>query len=150
METSNKPLGMVVGQMMKEIFQVLKKRVDKQSGSKITMEQFGLLHAISKEKVDVIQKDMAEIMGKDKSAILRMIDSLEEKDFVRRVVDKNDRRKNYIMVSKKGEQTLEQHLKIASELSDELLEGLSQSEIETFYSVIDYIKRKAEKLKTNS
>jgi len=89
-------------------------------------------------------------MGKDKSAILRMIDSLEEKDFVRRVVDKNDRRKNYIMVSKKGEQTLEQHLKIASELSDELLEGLSQSEIETFYSVIDYIKRKAEKLKTNS
>jgi len=141
---------MVVGQMMKEIFQVLKKRVDKQSGSKITMEQFGLLHAISKEKVDVIQKDMAEIMGKDKSAILRMIDSLEEKDFVRRVVDKNDRRKNYIMVSKKGEQTLEQHLKIASELSDELLEGLSQSEIETFYSVIDYIKRKAEKLKTNS
>ena len=50
---------MVVGQMMKEIFQVLKKRVDKQSGSKITMEQFGLLHAISKEKVDVIQKDMA-------------------------------------------------------------------------------------------
>lgn len=150
METSNKTLGLVIGQMMKEVFQVLKKRMNENPESKITMEQFGLLHAISKEKVDVIQKDMAEIMGKDKSSILRLIDSLEKKELLRRVVDKNDRRKNYIMVSKKGEQTLEQHHKVASELSDELMQGPTQSEIETFYSVIDHIKRKAEKMKTNN
>ena len=150
MEKSNKPLGMVIGPMMKEVFQVVRKRMGEQPESNLTIDQFGLLHAISQEKVDVIQKDMAEIMGKDKSAILRMIDVLKKKELVRRVVDKNDRRKNYILLSKKGEQALECHYRIASELSNELMEGLTQSEIDNFYRVVDHLKRKAELLKLNS
>ena len=90
------------GKLMREIFRVFKKRINMQNEEeiRITAEQFHLLNAINSKKEEVIQKDMAEIMGKDKSAILRLIDSLEEKELVRRVVDKNDRRKNYLMVTK--------------------------------------------------
>ena len=95
---------------------------------------------------DVIQQDMADIMGKDKSAIYRVIDSLEEKELVRRVVDKNDRRKNFLMVTKKGEAVIEQYLEIEYKLINELEEGLSETDIETFYRVVNNIKNKAEKL----
>jgi len=146
MEKQSLPLGMIVGRMMHEMFRVLKKRTGEKTEAKLTIEQFGLLHAIKMKEDDVIQKDMAEIMGKDKSAILRLIDSLEEKELVRRVVDTNDRRKNFLMVTKKGEKVIEQGLKIEFELMEELRNGLSKSDLNTFYKVIDHIRSKAEKL----
>jgi MarR family transcriptional regulator, transcriptional regulator for hemolysin len=140
------PLGMILGRMFREMFRVLKKRTGEQDGMKPTIEQFGLLHAISMKEDDVIQKDMADILGKDKSAILRLIDSLEEKELVRRVVDTNDRRKNCLMVTKKGERVIKQFLKIEIELMEELQQGLTASDMETFYKVINHIKNNAEKL----
>jgi MarR family transcriptional regulator for hemolysin len=140
------PLGMIIGRMMHEIFRVLKKRTGEIAEIKLTIEQFGLLHAINMKNEDVIQQDMAEIMGKDKSAIYRVIDSLEEKELVRRVVDKNDRRKNFLMVTKKGEAVIEQYLEIEYKLNKELEEGLNKSDIDAFYNVVNHFRNKAEKL----
>lgn len=132
--------------MLSDVFKVLKMRTGEQTESKLTIEQFGLLYAISKEMHEVIQKDMAEIMMKDKSVILRMIDSLEQKELVRRVVDMSDRRKNCIMVTKKGERTIAQYLAIEEQLSSELIEGLSASDMEAFYRVIQHVGDKAQQL----
>jgi MarR family transcriptional regulator, transcriptional regulator for hemolysin len=146
MEKQDKPLGLVIGKMMKEVFCVLKKRAGEQNEVKLTISQFHFLRAVSMENDDVIQKDMAEIMGKDKSAILRMIDCLEKKELVRRVVDLNDRRKNRLMVSKKGERALEQFKIVEIELTNELMEGIDMSEIEAFHRVIEHIRNKAKSL----
>ncbi|BDX38356.1 hypothetical protein CYCD_17110 [Tenuifilaceae bacterium CYCD] len=81
MESVDKPFGMIVGRMMHAMFRVLRNRTNEQTEAKLTIEQFGLLFAISKQKNDIIQKDVAGMMGKDKSAILRMIYSLEKKDW---------------------------------------------------------------------
>ena len=89
---------------------------------------------------------MAYILGKDKSSILRLIDSLEEKDLVRRVVDPTDRRKNYLMVTKNGEKELKEYLKVAFKLMDEIKEGLSESDMITFYKVVNQIRLNSEKL----
>lgn len=145
----NKTLSLLeVGKMMHAVYRVFKKRFEGQIQEevKISIEQFSLLHAIRKESEEVIQKDMAEMMGKDKSAILRLIDSLEEKELVRRVVDTKDRRKNYLMVTKTGNRVLEQYMKIFYDLVEELQAGLDQSEIDTFHKVTGQIKTIAEKL----
>lgn len=133
---------------MHAVYRVFKKRFEGQTQEevKISIEQLSLLHAISKESEEVIQKDMAEMMGKDKSAILRLIDTLEEKELVRRVVDLKDRRKNYLMVTKIGNRVLEEYMKIVDDLMQEVQSGLSQSEIDTFHKVIGHIKSAAEKL----
>ena len=146
MEKQNLTFGMTVGKMVFEIFRVLKKRSNEQTDSKITNEQFGLLHSIYAKENDVIQQDMATFLGKDKSGILRIIDSLEEKKLVRRVVDTDDRRKKILMVTKKGEKIIELGLKIEFELMKELQQGLSKSDIDTFYKVVNHIRSNAEKL----
>ena len=146
MKKQELPLGMIVARMMHEMFKVLKKRTGEVAEIKLSIEQFGLLHAINMKNEDVIQQDMAEIMGKDKSSIYRVIDSLEEKELVRRVVDKNDRRKNFLMVTKKGEAVIEQYLEIEHSLIKELKEGLCKADIDTFYKVVNHIRSKAEKL----
>lgn len=146
MEKQTSPPILSIGRMMFELLRVLKKRIGEQSEIRITSEQVGLLHALSQQPEEVIQKDMADVMGKDKSAILRLVDSLEEKELVRRVADKNDRRKNYLMVTKKGERVLEHYMKMVCELMEELQQGIAPAEMETFYKVVIQIKNNAGKL----
>ena len=146
MEHDNLPLGMVVGQMMHEMLKVLKKRDIEQAEVILSIEQHAVLHILNERDSDVILKEMADAMGKDKSAILRIIDVLEKKELVRRAVDPKDRRKKYLMVTKKGVQVIGQFLEIEAELRTELKEGLTKEEMKTFYKVVSHIKVKAEQM----
>jgi MarR family transcriptional regulator for hemolysin len=146
MEKQKLFLGMILGRIKREMIRVLKKRFSEQTEIELTLEQYGLLRALNSEEDNVIQKNMAETMGKDKSAVLRLIDSLEKKGLVRRVIDINDRRKNYLIVTKKGERLLEKYSEIESGLIDKLEQGLTKTEIDIFYKVLNQIKNNAEKL----
>ncbi len=146
MEQDNLPLGMVVGQMMHEMLRVLKKRDIEQAEVVLSIEQHAVLHILNKRDSDVILKEMADAMGKDKSAILRIIDVLEKKELVRRAVDPKDRRKKYLMVTKKGRQVIEQFLEIEAKLRTELKEGLTKEDMKTFYKVVSHIKVKAKQM----
>ena len=146
MKQDDLPLGMVVGQMMHEMLRVLKTRDIEQAEIALTIEQHAVLHILNDRDSDVILKEMADAMGKDKSAIMRIIDVLEKKDLVRRAIDQKDRRKKYLMVTKKGEQVIEKFLEIEAELRTELKEGLTEEDMKTFYKVISHLKAKAEQM----
>jgi MarR family transcriptional regulator, transcriptional regulator for hemolysin len=105
-ENRNLPLGMAVVEMLKSVFRILECRVAEKMVVKLIMTQFGLLYNISVEKEEVILKDLSNKMGKDKSAIMRMVDLLEKKELIRRLVDQNDRRKSQLLVTKKGERVI--------------------------------------------
>ena len=145
-EEQSLPFGMIARRMNSEVFRVLKKRIREQAKVKLTIDQYGLLLSINREPDDVIQKNMAEAMGKDQSAILKLTDLLEKKELVRRVPGASDRRKNYLMITKKGERVLEQYLKIELELIDEVQQGLTKREVVAFYKIMNKIKANAEKL----
>jgi MarR family transcriptional regulator, transcriptional regulator for hemolysin len=147
MEVERLPIE-ILGKMMHESYRAFKKRTEEYPGLEIRLspEQFGLLNAISCIKEDVNQNDLAKMTGKDKSAILRMIDTLEEKDLVRRVASVSDRRKKYLMVTKLGNRTIEQYIKLVKEMTLELQQDLTQEQIDTFRLVIDHLTNNAKKL----
>lgn len=146
MENEKRPLGMLVVDMLKSMFRVIESRACEQTGMKLTMPQFALLHTISKESDEVILKDVAVKMRKDKSAIVRMVDQLEKKELLRRVVDQNDRRKNLLFVTKKGERYIADFMAIELKLNEELEEGLSEDDLLTFYKIVNHFKLKAQQL----
>jgi MarR family transcriptional regulator, transcriptional regulator for hemolysin len=146
MRQATLPLGMILTPMMHAMFRALKQRTGSQTDLKLTIEQFGFLLAIKEKKDEVIQKDMAEILGKDQSAILRTVDALQKKGLIRRVTGTNDRRKNFLMVTKEGERVIEQYLKIEFQLNEELLDGLTDSDLDAFFKVVKHIKNRAETL----
>jgi MarR family transcriptional regulator, transcriptional regulator for hemolysin len=137
------PFGMTVGGMMHEVMRLLKKCASEDTNIKLSMEQLALLIVISCNKDEVILQDIASLTGKDKSAVLRTIDSIEAKDLVKRVSDTTDRRKKYLMITKKGERVIEQYLEIELALTTELQKGLSEDEIATFYKVVNHIRDNA-------
>ena len=146
MENQKHPFGMAIGSMMREVVRLLKKRISEQADIKLTIEQIGLLFVISMNKEEVIQQELACSMGKDKSAILRTIDLIEAKELIKRVSDTADRRKKYLMITKKGERVIEQYLAIENELTSMIENGLTEEEINIFYKVVDHIKAKTKTL----
>jgi len=143
MENQKYPFGMTIGAMMREVIRLLKKRIGEQADIKLTMEQLGMMFAIYTNKEEVIQQDLACLMGKDKSAILRTLDALEAKDLVKRVSDTTDRRKKYLMITKDGEKVIEQCFEIELELTTKLQEGLTDEDMTNFYKVVNHIKANA-------
>lgn len=146
MENQKLPLGMIVGRMNREMFRVLRKRTNESSDIKLTIEQFGLLHRISTIAEEVVQQDMAAFCGKDKSTIMRLVDSLEKLKLVTRVVDPHDRRRNRLVVTDLGHEVIKHYLNIEFKLLEELQQGLTESDLETFYKVVHTIRSNAEKL----
>ncbi|MFZ2339727.1 MAG: MarR family transcriptional regulator [Bacteroidales bacterium] len=146
MKTQGSPEIMTVARMLFVMSRALKKRIIEHADIMITKEQVGLLLALSLQSEEVIQNDMADVMGKDKSAILRFVDSLEEKELVRRTVDQKDRRKNYLTITEKGERVIELCLETMHDFMEELEQGLTRTEIDTFYKVVAHFKTNAENL----
>src|SRR5829696_5555493 len=98
----------------------------------ITFEQMGVLYYLSRSYTkDMIQQDIAEVMDKTKSAILRSIDILEEKGFVRRLPVAGDRRKNVIELTNSGKSIIDKMHEQFLEQDEILKEGIDQKDLQT-------------------
>ena len=72
-----------------------------QSGINVTPEQYLVLDILW-EKRSLSQQNIADLIQKDKNSVTKIIDSLEKKNLVNRVVDQKDRRINKIELTKEG------------------------------------------------
>lgn len=112
----------------------------------LSLEQFIILKIALQHNGTVVQQDVASMMGKDKSVVMRMVDCLEKDGLIKRVVDANDRRRNMLEVTAPGLEMLSRFDEVEMALTEELLEGLTELEIASFYKVIDRITQNGEKM----
>lgn len=109
----------------------------------ITFEQMGVLYYISKNEAgDIIQQDLADIMDKNKSAILRSIDILEEKGYVKRIRVSGDRRKNLLEITTSGKAIIDKMHEIFLRQDVILKQGISESDIATCLRVMEIVHKK--------
>ena len=95
---------------------------------------------------DTIQQDIADIVKKDKSAVLRQIDNLEKKNLVQRIVEPSNRRQNIIRVTDEGINLINEVNKKLNEIQTLLSEGLEADDLVTFYKVLSHFRNKAKTL----
>ncbi|MGE4586189.1 MAG: MarR family winged helix-turn-helix transcriptional regulator [Mangrovibacterium sp.] len=145
-EKENLRWGMVFRQTSSEVFRIFKKRIREQAPVQLTIDQYALLLSLNKQEDEVIQKNMAEAMGKKQSALIKLIDSLEKKKLIKRIVDTNDRRKNILTITKKGEHIMKQYMEIESVLICELQQEIPQAELDNFHRIVSLIQAKAKKM----
>lgn|GEM_PF-454218 len=110
-------------------------------GSNITFEQMGVLFFISLHSdKEIIQQDLASMMKKNKSAVLRTIDILEKKNYVRRVPVVGDRRKNIIEPTETGIKMIKEAIKLSQKLEKEYTKNISKEDVETCKKVLVLIQ----------
>ncbi|GHT13661.1 hypothetical protein AGMMS4956_10190 [Bacteroidia bacterium] len=108
-------------------------------------ESFGML-MITYYQDDIIQQDIAQMVKKDKSAVLRQIDILENNGLIQRIVDTNDRRKNFVVITQKGKKFAREIISKEKDLLDTLSQGIKAHEIQTFIKVLSHLKINAENI----
>ena len=109
----------------------------------VTFEQMGVLYYISRSNnKELIQQDIAAVMDKTKSAILRSIDILEEKGLVKRLPVAGDRRKNVIELTGSGKSIIDKIHETFLEQDSELKEGITDQDLETTMAVLAKIQQK--------
>lgn len=127
-----------MGDVIKSIGKLIAKSVmDGENG--FSLEYFFLLNILY-DKDNVIQNDLANMMHKDKSAILRQIDVLERQKLVVRIPESGDRRKKTIMLTKDGMKKVERLRKIEADIFNNLLKDVSEKDLKIFESVLDKMK----------
>lgn len=139
MASNIKPLGLTLGPLLNMIGKAMRVLL-KEKGISYSLEQLYILTVVRDSEEVVVQQDLAETLGKDKSFILRIVDSLENDGLIRRIVDSNDRRRNILEVTYLGNQLVNRFYEIEWKVTEVFFKGISEEEIDAYYRVIAKIR----------
>ncbi|MBY9078792.1 MarR family transcriptional regulator [Paenibacillus sp. HN-1] len=88
----------------------------------------------------VIQKDLAEHFGRKGATITSMLQGLEKKGYIKRVIPKDNERQKKIYLLKKGTDLVEEFNEIFMEVEKSITQGLTEAESETFMKLLIKVK----------
>ncbi|WP_409294195.1 MarR family winged helix-turn-helix transcriptional regulator [Peribacillus sp. SCS-26] len=112
----------------------------------ITAEQWTVVKHLS--FVDTInQKDLSKKTDKDQATLTKILDLLEQNEFITRKPNPEDRRSYLIEISSKGKNLVETVLPLIEDLYEDILAGLSKKQIETFMETLYTLQGNIRKLK---
>lgn len=111
-------------------------RLLKEQGFDITPEQCAIL-ALLREEEGLSQKEIGNILFKDKPNISRMLDILERKRLILR--QPADRRRYSIFLTEEGKKLAEEILPLKLQLGSKVFHGLLAREIESLETLLNKI-----------
>lgn len=106
------------------------------NGFDVTPEQWFILNKLAK-KSPQSQTELGESVIDDRPNMTRLLVTLEKKGLVSRRTDALDRRKTEVQLTEAGHSLLQQCLPSAVEARDLMRAAISDSEMESFWRVLD-------------
>lgn len=125
MDLLNLP-GHLIRRLQQQSSQVFQKQIQAAEWA-ITPVQFAAMNAL-KGNPGIDQAQIAALIGYDRATIGGVIDRLEQKNLVMRIVNDRDRRAREVSLSQQGEALLAQMQPVVSGLQADILAGLTAKE----------------------
>jgi MarR family transcriptional repressor of mepA len=91
------------------------------------------------QETGVIQKDLAEVFNRRGASITSMLQGLEKKGYIERVISEKDERQKKIFVLEKGALLVEEFNEIFSDVEESFTKALSPEEAETLKSLLQKV-----------
>jgi len=101
----------------------------------LTPALFGLLNVLG-ARDGAIQLELASAMGIDPSTIVSLVDELDGPPPAKRRAHPNDRRAREVTITPKGRRQLERGRRMALQVEDEVLQGLTATERRELLSLL--------------
>lgn len=99
-----------------------------------------MLLVLDENSGKITQQQLSELLHCDKVTTLRNLDHLSKLELVERVINQKDRREHLLQVTTRGKKLIPQIRKTYKELEQGAFKGMSEMEINTFYSTLDLIR----------
>lgn len=130
-------LGCKMGFAVKGILRALRQRFGEEEIN-LTLEQYFMLNILDNEEGLILQ-ELADIVDRDKSAVLRHINGLEENHFVARSTDPEDKRRKILLVTKPGTRILKKAKTLDKKVNQELTQNIPREKLREVEDVLSDI-----------
>jgi len=119
-------------------FKITVLQLFKEKNFSITPEQFSILFFLSRED-GMYQRQLAKISLKDRPNITRLIDILEERGFVYRETDPNNRRIFKVFITEEGKKQIEEIHPYLREMQKKAINGINTEETDLLRKLLEKI-----------
>jgi len=86
------------------------------------------------------QNGLAEILNKDKSVIVKIIDRLTARGFVQRQINPDDRRAHFLAPTNKAREVVPHLIKVFEHMNKSATKGISKQDMEIFEHVLNKMR----------
>jgi MarR family transcriptional regulator for hemolysin len=128
LEQAPRELSRMIGTVSQKWRQQMNQRL-KPFGLNLSMRQ--VLLQLHRHPEGLMQRDLAERLGIEGPTLVRLLDLLEQKEWIRRISAADDKRRKFAVLSAKASKQIQIIEKQSEELRQRMLAGLSPIEIET-------------------
>lgn len=122
------------------VFQYLSQRL---APYDITPSQYGILNCLWINDGTCLPRQIAELLCLETSTVSGILDRMQKKDLIARVINPENRREILVMITPKGEALKAPVLKIIDEVNEEVLKDFSPKETEFIRKSLRQIAEKA-------
>ena len=137
LQLNEQPLGRILSILGKGYLHLLRTKLQHLD---IDRNYFALV-IIESQKGEVTQQELAVLLDSDKVSIVRVVDYLSEKGYVKRVRKTNDRRKHSLVLTDKAKLALPGIKKSINEINNIVLSGFTTSQSAELDETIKKINR---------
>ena len=137
-EEMRESLHVKLGNVTRLIFKKLNSELSLE-GIPVLAEQLPVLMVVYFKEQEITQQDIANILQKDKSGILRSVQTLKKDGFLIIESDIEDKRKNLISLTASGKFVCEKIQALAIAFNNQIMEHFSEEERRMFVSMLDRI-----------
>ena len=135
------PLGRILSHIGKSFLQLLNEKLYHLD---IERNYYALI-LIESSETGLTQQELAELLNTDKVSVVRIVDYLSNKGYVKRVNDTLDRRKYCLVLTAKAEKEMPVIKKVLAEATGIAFKGLTKTQVAEFYNTIEIIKNNLNK-----
>ena len=96
------------------------------------------------------QKALGDMLGKDKSAMVSIIDNLSENGFVFREVNPADRREHLLSVTEKAKKAVPDIVNAFEHMNNAMTENIPEDDMAVFYNVLLQMQQNLNSISTQS
>ena len=122
------------------VFQYLSQRL---APYDITPSQYGILNCLWINDGTCLPRQIAELLCLETSTVSGILDRMQKKDLIDRVINPENRREILVMITPKGEALKAPVMKIIDEVNEEVLKDFSPKEREFIRKSLRQIAEKA-------
>jgi DNA-binding MarR family transcriptional regulator len=140
------PIGTKTLILSKLYYGVLSKSLEKLD----TERYFAILHYIQNNNGCCCQQNICNSLYIDKTAMVKILDSLTKAGFIERKVNPKDRRQHYISLSKKGEKQTKEITKTFNIIDKQMFSHISEKDKHTFKHVLAQLTENLKEIPKNN
>lgn len=89
---------------------------------------------------DICQKDLEDTLEVSKATVSGVLQTMENNGIIKRVISKEDARSKKIILTQNSKKVHEKMYKLFEKLNEELTKGISEEELEKFFSTLEKLK----------